>query len=359
MTKKIIIIGAGIIGASLAYHLAKGGATVTVFDAAGIGGLATPNSWGWINASWGNPEHYVKLRIRAMAEWRALAEVHPNLRVNWCVGLLWDLPHVELEAFAAARTAIGYEAHCVKESEILKLEPNLKEHPEFAVHVPGEGIIEPLTAVDGFVTAARSQVAVFVTHSKILKLLVRQNNVVGVYTAGEFMYADEIVVAAGAQTPALLATIGVRLELDAPSGLLVHLEPAQQLLQGLVMAPEIHVRQTSEGRLVAGSNFSGAQMSDDSAQAANNLFQMLQSFLIGAKNLSIEFYTVGHRPTPKDGMPMIGRPKNTKGLYVAVMHSGITLAPVVGLLVCQDILSEVRDPLLVPYHPERETILSQ
>ena len=37
------------------------------------GGIATPNSFAWINASWGNPEPYFRLRVRAIREWHRLA----------------------------------------------------------------------------------------------------------------------------------------------------------------------------------------------------------------------------------------------------------------------------------------------
>ena len=45
MAKRIIVIGSGIIGASIAWHLAKRGAEVTVIEAGDAGGLATRNSW--------------------------------------------------------------------------------------------------------------------------------------------------------------------------------------------------------------------------------------------------------------------------------------------------------------------------
>ncbi|TJU91041.1 MAG: FAD-binding oxidoreductase, partial [Mesorhizobium sp.] len=57
--KQVIVIGAGIIGASMAWHLTRAGARVTVIAAdSAAGGVATPNSFAWINATWGNPEPY-------------------------------------------------------------------------------------------------------------------------------------------------------------------------------------------------------------------------------------------------------------------------------------------------------------
>ena len=62
MKKRVIVVGAGIIGASIAWHLAKAGADVTVVEAGETGGVATRNSWAWINATWGNPETYFETR---------------------------------------------------------------------------------------------------------------------------------------------------------------------------------------------------------------------------------------------------------------------------------------------------------
>ena len=76
--QKIIVIGAGIIGASIAWHLQRKGASVTTI-AQKIGGEATPNSFAWINASWGNPEFYFHFRHRSMAEWSRLADASIRL----------------------------------------------------------------------------------------------------------------------------------------------------------------------------------------------------------------------------------------------------------------------------------------
>ena len=98
MPKRVIVIGSGIIGASVAWHLAKSGADVTVIDEGEAGGLATRNSWAWINASWGNPEPYFRLRMRSIAEWHRMSAVVQGLSLNWCGGLIWDLPPDSLDS---------------------------------------------------------------------------------------------------------------------------------------------------------------------------------------------------------------------------------------------------------------------
>ena len=152
--RHVLIVGAGIIGASIALSLARAGARVTVFDANQPGGTATRNSWAWINASWGNPRHYVRLRTRAMQEWHRLERALPELRVSWSGGLNWEHPSDQLQRFAAEHARWGYDIRCVGRDEASHIEPNLAAPPDLAVHAPGEGAIEPLEAARAILAAA-------------------------------------------------------------------------------------------------------------------------------------------------------------------------------------------------------------
>jgi glycine/D-amino acid oxidase-like deaminating enzyme len=62
---------------------------------------------------------------------------------------------------------------------------------------------------------------------------------------------------------------------------------------------------------------------------------------------------IGKRLVPLDGLPVIGEPSVLGGLYIAMMHSGITLAPLVGRLVADEIISHSETDLLAPYRPDR------
>ena len=290
MPKKIIVIGAGIVGASLAYHLAVKGAQVFVLDAnEKVGGVATPNSWGWINASWGNLKPYVKLRMRAMAMWRPLAHVHSDLAVNWCGGLLWDLEEDALRDYVKQQTELGYEVRVVECDESKTIEPNLISPPAFAAYAPGEGMIEPVAAVQGFVAAALQLGAIFLGNQKVSQLCQKNGRVVGVVANGQVYEADEVVVAGGLGCVSLLQDLGLSLKVDEPAGLLVHTEPTAKILNGLVMSPEFHVRQTAEGRLVLGSDFGGTQPDDDPAATAVQILKKLPSVVRGTENLKLEF----------------------------------------------------------------------
>ena len=355
MPKRIIIVGAGIIGASAAYHLATAGARVSVLEAGDAGGVATRNSWAWINASWGNPEPYFRLRIRAIEEWRRLGTENAALRANWCGGLIWDLPPADLDAYAEERRAWGHPIRRVSREEILAIEPNLRDVPEHAYHVAEEGMVEPLAAASALLDAARALGAEVLTDTPV-KWLEGEERIEGVMTDDGVIHADETVIAAGVHTSALLDSAGITLKLTAPAGLLAHSKPAPRLLNGLVMTPRLHVRQTAEGRIVAGTDFAGADPEGEPQALAADLQRRVEGLVKGAEGLGLDFLTVGHRPTPADGFPAIGRPRGRDGLYAIVTHSGVTLAPALGRFAAEELLTGVRNPLLAPYHPDRPTL---
>ncbi len=345
----VVVVGGGIVGASISWHLAALGARVTVVEAGQPGGVATPRSFAWINASWGNPERYFRLRIRAMAEWRRLAADVPGLEVAWTGGLLWDLPPAELASYALEHAQWGYGIRRVDHAEAARLEPGLADPPDLAVHVAEEGAVEPRVAALALIEDARRRGARIVPGTAVTGLVETNARVVGIETPAGRIAADHVVVAAGAGAATLVRTVGVDLPLTTPPGLLVHSAPCARRLNGLVMAPEAHLRQSAEGRVVAGADFAGDDPGGDPEGTARALFARVKGLLKDAGDLDYAFHTVGYRPTPADGFPVVGRVAGRDGLYLAVMHSGITLAPAIGLFCAQDLLDDRRDPLLAPY----------
>ena len=76
-------------------------------------------------------------------------------------------------------------------------------------------------------------------------------------------------------------------------------------------------------------------------------------FTNGLEDIDIDRVSIGWRPLPKDGVPVIGRINSIQGVYVAMMHSGVSLAAVVSKLVTEEILEDKNNSLLDHFRPSR------
>ena len=351
----IAVIGAGIIGAAIGYHLAKSGAAPLILDAGEGGGVATAASWAWLNASWGNPPDYARLRRRSLALWRELGAAIPGLPVRFCGSLTYDLTDAGLDRFASEFDAGDYPVRIIGPAEIALLEPNLKERPARAAHCPAEGVAEPVSAAVALRARAVAMGATFVPSARIDGLATQGGRVVGFHCDGQRTAIDAVVICAGTGSPGLLASAGFTLPLETPQGLLAHTQPLPPVLNGLIIAPDLHVRQTDQGRLVAGFDFVGTVV-DEPSLAAGRLVARMNAVLRLPEPARLAFTTLGLRPTPADGFPVVGFLPGVAGLYVATMHSGMTLAAAVGKFAAAEILGEAGEALLAPFRPGRSAL---
>ncbi|MFZ1681636.1 MAG: FAD-binding oxidoreductase, partial [Rhizobiaceae bacterium] len=97
----------------------------------------------------------------------------------------------------------------------------------------------------------------------------------------------------------------------------------------------------------------GGMPDGDRDAAAQVLIEAVRNAIAGGDRLRLAQVTIAERPTPGDGLPVIGRPPGVDGLTLAVMHSGVTLAPAVGLFLGRELLDADEEPLMAPFRPSR------
>ena len=85
----------------------------------------------------------------------------------------------------------------------------------------------------------------------------------------------------------------------------------------------------------------------------NRALTKIIAFLPGARGAALDHVTLGFRPMPMDGLPVVGRVPGAPGFYTVVTHSGVTLAPILGQYVRAELLRGEDEPMLAPYRPGR------
>jgi glycine/D-amino acid oxidase-like deaminating enzyme len=360
----IVVIGGGIVGSSIAWHLSHSNNTHVTVLASELGGVATPNSFAWINSASDNEKFYYDFRYRSMKRWAEIAAQVPDLPLHWGGSLNWDKDEEELEAYLENHEGWGYGIVKVERSEIEQAEPQLGGGvvPEWGLRAFEEGTLEAAEAARGLLQHAGENFGAEVIEGQVESFLHAGGNgtegrvVRGVRTSeGREIFADHVVLAAGLGSVPLLAAEGIALPLEGRDGMLVNSKPTKKkFLDALINDKDLHMRQTIvEGRIRAGADYTGGDVGDDPQETAEKLFAQVQASLVDGDELEFDYYTIGTRPDPEDGLPILGPVTGLAGLTVAVMHSGVTNAAIVGELLSKQILTGESDPALEHFRFDR------
>ncbi len=339
----VVVVGAGVVGASIAWHTARAGARVVLLDAATAAATdVTGASFAWIGGPSGTDvaDGSSPLRASVIDDHRRLEREVPGIRVHWCGSLAWGR-----QRFPDAGE-LGPDEELVDDQAIRRLEPRLRQPPPQALHRPTDGAVDPVAVTVALVGAARDRGAEVRFGTAVTGVRVRDGAVVGVETSRGFVAAGTVVLAAGTGVPALCTPLGVDVPVDSSPALLVRFSGPAGLVRTVLAAPDVEVRQHPDGRLLAAAEHTGEATEEELHETGQAVLGRVRRLLDGADGVRLVDVRLGRRPMPADGLPIIGRVGRPAGLYLAVMHAGVTLAPVVGRLAAVELVEGVRLPEL-------------
>jgi len=327
----VVVVGAGIVGASVAYHLARKGIEVTLIEqAASPAAGVTGGSFAWIGNSGGHwPGGGEYLRPHVLADFRRLEAELPELQVRWTGSLAWT---------GSAPETIGPGQYLVGRSEIAALEPNFENPPAQAVHTPTDGGVDPTAMTEALVRAAGRHGARVIYNATVVSLSRPPGRSQGVFSSAGFHPATTVVLAAGVGTAALCRTLNIDVGVGASPACLLRIAAPPALIRTIVAGPEFEVREARAGELFATMPYVEGQSAESLAQSVRSTIRRMQSTFRGGCALRLLDYRVSWRPMPADG-PILGFLTPDRSVYAAVMHSAITLAPTVGRLVAEELVS--------------------
>jgi len=346
-----LIIGAGITGAALAYQFSRRGDDVTIVSTHAIGGLASTASFGWLNASYFLSHPHYHLRHAGLAAHRRLQAQLSGLPTTWQGCLWYEATGDAQDETASDLTALDYPVQRLTRAQIADKIPALGPVPDTALFFPGEGVADPAILARALITASGAKVL----RATVQAVTHANGRATGAVTDIGPIDADRVILATGTATPALLQPFGYRLPMLKRPGLMIATNPLPPICPVILATPDQEVRQDAEGHLHAPAS---AGHQSDSAEAlgsfpvvVNATLQRLRALFPG-HDIHFAHQAMAMRPVPGDGLPVAGQGP-LDGLWIAVMHSGATLAPVVAELLADEITGGPPSPLLADFRPER------
>jgi glycine/D-amino acid oxidase-like deaminating enzyme len=126
----------------------------------------------------------------------------------------------------------------------------------------------------------------------------------------------------------------------------------------IIHAPNVNARPTGTGGLLLehqdmAETIAFDTITDPPPPGAVELLRRARRLVPGLDNIGLRGADICIRPLPADGYPIVGWSPEIDGCYVAVTHSGVTLAPYLAKLVANEVLDDADEPMLAPYGPQR------
>jgi sarcosine oxidase subunit beta len=228
---------------------------------------------------------------------------------------------------------------------VREVAPAISEHVLAASFCPSDGHANPIKATNAFASAAKARGAALREGVAARALRVERGRVTGVETSDGFVTAGVVIVAAGVNTPALLAPLGLDLPLTVTVVHVLQSEVLPPMLDQVfgVANADCAGRQEADGRLrvTTGSrpfvdgieNWTEAALAPNAAEIAA-LTERVAHVLPAMRDAKLHRAWGGLIDLTPDALPVIDAPEAVAGLVVAAGFSGhgFCLGPVSGEL---------------------------
>ena len=375
----VLVVGAGIAGSSLAFHLASHGVPVTLvekrFPAAGPSGRSSA----LLHLFYLDPE-LSQLAARGIDILRNMPELtgHPSDYRE--VGMLWVAGADVAPDYSAAATRIrdleNGAISLLSLSEFEAIAPGFTtEGIEVAIYEPHSGYADPASATSALAKRAGELGATSRMSTRMRRIILDGGRAVGIETqAGERLFADSIVLAAGPWTRPYLRDVGVDLPLFVERHIIAVLDTpgtARDLLP-FCWCDDVFMnygRPEGEDLLLFGTWAGGGTgtrnsdapdgdavpdpdkyKEDAGADESSGILRYVTPRIPGMADLGVRRGYAGLYDMSPDDLPVIGPVPGIDNLYVIAGSSGhgFKLGPAVGEAVAQ-LIETGQSPLLAPF----------
>ncbi|MCC2671579.1 MAG: thiO [Armatimonadetes bacterium] len=363
-TSDVIVVGGGVIGTSIAYHLAREGLAVTLFERDELASQASGAAAGMLApiCESAGDNAFSELGLRSLAMFPALVEelkelsgIDPQLVESGMLrAALSEEEAVELRRQSDPAGRFGLEwlsAEAARERE-----PLLTPQVHGALWSPTEGhVYSPLLA-QAYAEAASRLGAAIHTGIPVLGLIRDGDHVLGVSTASGQWGAAHVVLAAGVWTRYCAEWLGDRLPLEPVKGQILALDLPRPAFRTILWSGHTYLVPKRNGTVVVGATEERVGF-DRRITAAGiaGLISAAAEIVPALGGCTFRHAWCGLRPDTPDHLPVIGPVPGVSEVILAAGHyrNGVLLSPVTGKAVADWIVRKDLPHALHPYLPDR------
>ncbi|WP_179381710.1 NAD(P)/FAD-dependent oxidoreductase [Jannaschia marina] len=368
MTKsaEFAVVGAGVVGASIAYGLLKRGHSVILLDGAKTDPRASGANFGlvWVQGKGpGVPEYQTLTRISSDA-WQEFAreladaacDTNNSLAYERNGGLAFTFGEDGfqerknlLNRLHNERGADGDDIEMIDRAEVQRMMPDfeLGEEVSGASFCWRDGCVNPLRLHALLLQAVENLGGSIHWNAKVKSVQDKNGSGWQLSTEAGDMWAGHVVVASGLGAKAIAKQLGLDVPVRPQRGQVL----VSQRMPKVMGLPASTLRQTADGTFLVGATKEDVDFDEGtSLSAAAKLARNALRITPMLKNMNVVRHWAGLRVMTPDGAPIYDFGENASA---AACHSGITLAPIHADLFVNRILGAAHDPKLDAFHPSR------
>jgi sarcosine oxidase subunit beta len=354
-TAEVVIVGGGIVGASIAWHLTSAGCrNVVILERETQPGTgSTGKSMGGVRAQFSLSAD-IRMSLYSIQVFRDFEELtgHPSgYRPQGYLFAATEPRHLEyLRANHARQVAEGVrDARLISREEIVAIVPQLRSDDILGGSFCGsDGSVDPYSVLTGYLKRATEQGAHLVREARVIGFDVDRQGIARVRTAKDTFATRTVVNAAGAWAAEVAAVAGVRLPVEPLRRMLVPTEPFDHISHGVPMTVDMstgfHFRPEGLGFLMAWNDPAetpGFKLNVDRAFIEKILVLAADRVPVFAEaEVNPSRAWAGLYEVTPDHHPILGPVPGVPGLYLANGFSGhgVMHSPATGEIVADLIL---------------------
>ncbi len=367
MKSDVVIIGAGIIGSSIAYHLGLSKLRVTLLERRDIASGSSGACDGLVFLQSKKPGIHLELAMESRRRFDLLVRRLPMpieyKATGGMVVVETEDEMAAMEKFVDAQQKVGLDVTLLNGDRARQVEPHLSGHILGATSSPLDGQVNPIALTLGFALGAKNLGVQVITGTAVHGIEITGGRVSAVETDCGRFEADIIVNAAGSHAPEIGNMVGLSIPIKPRRGQIVVTEACPPMLKHCMISakyiaakfnPEmanaggegISIEQTENGNLLLGSTreFVGYDKRN-TTKGLQRICAKTAGIIPALEQANVIRAFAGLRPYTPDGLPILGPVADVPGFFMAAGHEGdgIALSPITGELIAQMIVKGKSD----------------
>lgn len=340
-----IVVGGGIIGMLTAHYLAEAGAKVTLLER---GELGRESSWagGGIVSPlypWRYPAAVNALALWSQKHYPALLyDIWQSSGIDpeWIQSGLLILGGEDTEQALAWAKTYGREVNVVDATAIAALEPAAAPFQE-GLWLPQVGQVRNPRLMKALKQHLLNRGVNMVENAEVTHLITKHERITGVHTLHSEISAENVIIASGAWSAALLKELGHVPDIVPVQGQMLLYKTEPGTLQHILLSQGHYAIPRCDGRVLVGSTMEEVGFNKEiSGEARRELMAAARDMSPALGHAQLESQWAGLRPGSPEGIPYIGAHPTVAGLYINAGHhrNGVVMAPASSRLLADIVL---------------------